>query len=107
MFFLFRGNVCRGLCVKEKAAKKSAGGLQKPYKCSPQLASFIGEKQISRASLTSKMWAYFKSNELMDPDNKRWVVADAKLKALLGVDRFQGFTVSKYLSPHLLPLDEA
>jgi chromatin remodeling complex protein RSC6 len=64
--------VC-GLYVSEKAAKKSAGGLQKPYKCSAQLASFIGESQVSRASLTSKMWAYFKSNELMDPDNKRWV----------------------------------
>ena len=92
---------------KEKAAKKSAGGLQKPYKCSAALASFIGEKQISRAALTSKMWAYFKSNELMDPENKRWVIADDKLKALLGVDRFQGFTVSKCLSPHLLPIDGA
>jgi len=92
---------------KEKAAKKSAGGLQKPYKCSPELAAFIGEEQISRATLTSKMWAYFKDNTLMDPENKRWVVSDDKLKALLGVERFQGFTVSKYLSPHLLPLDPA
>lgn len=90
---------------KEKAAKKSAGGLQKPYKCSALLADFVGEPSISRASLTSKMWAYFKSNDLMDPENKRWVVADKTLKNLLGVDRFQGFTVSKYLSPHLLPMD--
>ena len=51
------------------------------------------------------MWAYFKSNDLMDPENKLWVVADKTLKNLLGVDRFQGFTVSKYLSPHLLPMD--
>ena len=90
---------------KEKAAKRSAGGLQKPYKCSPALRDFVGEKQISRATLTSKMWAYFKDNNLMDPENKRWVIADDKLKNLLGVDRFQGFTVSKYLSDHLLPLD--
>lgn len=90
---------------KEKAAKRSAGGLQKPYKCSPALRDFVGEKQISRATLTSKMWAYFKDNNLMDPENKRWVIADEKLKNLLGVDRFQGFTVSKYLSDHLLPLD--
>jgi upstream activation factor subunit UAF30 len=41
----------------------------------------------------------------MDPANKRWVVADKQLKDLLGVDRFQGFTVSKYLSQHLLPMD--
>ena len=92
---------------KEKAAKKSAGGLQKPYKCSPLLADFVGEPTISRAALTSKMWAYFKSNNLMDPENKRWVIADDKLKNLLGIDRFQGFTVSKYLSPHLLPIDPA
>ena len=90
---------------KLKAAKRSAGGLQKPYKCSPALADFTGEKTISRALLTSKMWAYFKDNNLMDPENKRWVNADAKLKNLLGVERFQGFTVSKYLSNHLLPMD--
>ena len=90
---------------KEKAAKKSAGGLQKPYRCSPLLARFVGEPTVSRATLTSKMWAYFKSNNLMDPENKRWVIADDTLKALLGVDRFQGFTVSKYLSDHLLPME--
>jgi chromatin remodeling complex protein RSC6 len=90
---------------KEKAAKKSAGGLQKPYRCSPLLARFVGEPTVSRATLTSKMWAYFKSNNLMDPENKRWVIADDVLKELLGVDRFQGFTVSKYLSDHLLPME--
>ena len=90
---------------KEKAAKKSAGGLQKPYRCSPLLAQFVGEATVSRATLTSKMWSYFKSNNLMDPENKRWVIADDTLKALLGVDRFQGFTVSKYLSDHLLPME--
>ena len=90
---------------KEKAAKKSAGGLQKPYRCSPLLARFVGEPTVSRATLTSKMWAYFKSNNLMDPENKRWVIADDTLKELLGVDRFQGFTVSKYLSEHLLPME--
>ncbi|EEH51794.1 high mobility group family B protein [Micromonas pusilla CCMP1545] len=91
---------------KEKQAKKSAGGLQKPYKCTPALTKFLGgDKTISRANLTSRLWSYFKSKELMDPANKRWVVADKQLKDLLGVDRFQGFTVSKYLSQHLLPMD--
>jgi|TARA_B110000967_G_scaffold175831_1_gene188882 hypothetical protein len=37
---------------KEKAAKKSAGGLQKPYKCSALLADFVGEPSISRYSLS-------------------------------------------------------
>ena len=31
-----------GPCSAAKAAKKSAGGLQKPYKCSEPLAAFIG-----------------------------------------------------------------
>jgi chromatin remodeling complex protein RSC6 len=30
----------------------------------------------------------------MDPENKRWVIADDKLKALLGVDRFQVNSIS-------------
>ena len=48
--------------------------------------------------------AQSQSNNLMDPENKRWVIADDVLKELLGVERFQGFTVSKYLSDHLLPM---
>jgi|UniRef100_A0A6U2BA30 chromatin remodeling complex protein RSC6 len=91
---------------KQKAAKKSAGGLQKPYKCSAALTKFLGgDKTISRATLTSKMWSYFKEKNLMDPENKRWIIADKPLSDLLGIDRFQGFTVSKYLSPHLLPME--
>ena len=92
---------------KEKAAKKSAGGLQKPYKCSSALTKFLGgDKTISRANLTSKMWSYFKEKNLMDPENKRWIIADKNLSDLLGVARFQGFTVSKYLSTHLLPMEQ-
>ena len=89
---------------KAKAAKKSAGGLQKPYKCSAALTKFLGgDKTISRALLTSKMWSYFKEKNLMDPENKRWIIADKPLSDLLGIDRFQGFTVSKYLSPTSSP----
>ena len=81
------------------------GGCQLQMADEAALAQFVGEATVSRATLTSKMWSYFKSNNLMDPENKRWVIADDTLKALLGVDRFQGFTVSKYLSDHLLPME--
>ena len=67
-----------------------------------RFADFTGEKTISRGLLTSKLWAYSaKDNNPMDPENKRWVNADAKLKnprrrTLSGLHRVQD------LSNHLL-----
>ena len=64
---------------KEKAAKKSAGGLQKPYKCSAVLTKFLGgDKTISR-DLTSKMWSYFKEKNLYGPREQALDHADKPL----------------------------
>jgi hypothetical protein len=52
---------------------------------------------VSRPQLTKMMWAYFKSNKLMDPADKRFVLCDAKLKALTGEARFQAFSFMKVL----------
>jgi len=91
---------------EQQRIRKAAGGLQVMYKCSPQLENFLGGvKEINREKLTRTIWAYFREKQLMDPINKRYVVPDAKLAELLGMqpgERFLAFAVSKYLTPHLI-----
>lgn len=83
------------------AGKGGGGGLAKPVKLSDELADFLGAPEMARTQIVKVMWQYFKEKELMDPSDRRWVIADAPLKALFGLDRFQGFSLSKLISPHV------
>ena len=87
---------------REEKGKKSGSGFSKPVKVSEELADFIGQDEISRPQLTKFMWAYFKSNGLQDPADKRHIIADEKLKDLLKVDRFNAFGFMKLVKPHLI-----
>eukprot|EP00873_Tetraselmis_striata_P020115 jgi/Tetstr1/440379/TSEL_028714.t1 len=81
------------LAKEAKAAAKAAnpgraGGYQKPL----QLHS-------------GAVWAYIKEHELQDPANKRNIICDDRLRALLGVDKFKGFGMMKYLNRHFITQD--
>ncbi len=91
---------------QEQKKRKAAGGLLLMYECSPQLRRFLGGvKEINRKDLTTKIWSYFREKNLMDPINRRYIIANAELGKLLGLadgERFMGFTVARYLNKHLI-----
>ena len=60
---------------------------------------------MPRAQVVKSLWAYIKDNELQDPKNKRNILCDDKLRELLGVEKFLGFGMMKYLNKHFLPID--
>ncbi|TVU44860.1 hypothetical protein EJB05_04321, partial [Eragrostis curvula] len=80
----------------------SASGFRMPLQLSDDLVKFIGtgESMLSRADVVKRMWDYIKENDLQDPSDRRKVICDEKLKDLLQVESFTGFTVSKLLAPH-------
>ena len=47
------------------------------------------------------MWDYIKSNNLQNPDNRREILCDDKLRALFNVDKVHMFTMNKVLSNHM------
>jgi chromatin remodeling complex protein RSC6 len=100
-------NKLKAKAEKEKQEKSEKSGFKKPYKCSERLKTFLnGQETISRAQLTSEMWKYFKEKNLMDPENKQFVVSDDKLFKLIGERRFKAFGFAKYLSKDLIPIEE-
>ena len=89
------------------ATKKTGGSgkpnaLQQPLTPSPELAAVVGSGQLSRGEVVSKTWDYIKKNNLQNPQNKREIMADAKLKPVFGgKDRVSMFEMNKHLANHL------
>ena len=94
--------------IKKKSdKKKSPSGFAKPSPISPELASFLGlsaSEQIARTDVTSKVIAYVKAQNLQNPENKKQIVPDAKLGAILqsGSDVVTFFNLQTYLKKHFL-----
>jgi chromatin remodeling complex protein RSC6 len=87
--------------MASKAGGGARGGLSRPVTPSPELAAITGSDPLPRSQVVSKMWDYIRSNKLQNPDNKREILADDKLKKIFGVDRCSMFDMNKHLSRHL------
>jgi chromatin remodeling complex protein RSC6 len=77
------------------------GGLSRPVTPSADLAAITGKDPLPRSQVVSKMWDYIRTNKLQNPDNKREIMADDKLKKIFGTDRCSMFEMNKHLSRHL------
>ncbi len=86
--------------MAETAKKPNA--LQQPLQPSPELAEVVGSAKLARGEVVSKIWEYIKSNNLQNPENKREIVADSKLKPIFdGKDKVSMFEMNKHLAKHL------
>ena len=77
------------------------GGLARPVTPSPELAAITGSAPLPRSEVVSKMWDYIRKNNLQNPQNKREIIADDKLRKVFGKDRCTMFEMNKLLSNHL------
>ena len=88
------------------AGSKGAGGgkpnaLQKPLRPSTELAAVVGADPLPRGAGVRKVWAYIKRHGLQDPEDRRAILADAKLEPVFGQKRVGMFEMSKHLARHL------
>ncbi|WP_174291521.1 SWIB/MDM2 domain-containing protein [Sphingomonas bacterium] len=93
---------------QETAAKKTAvkqtnsgTGIHAPVQPSPELGAIVGNDKLPRSQVISKVWDYIKAHKLQNPENKREIVADAKLKKVFGRDKCTMFEMNKYISQHV------
>ena len=83
------------------AEGKKPNALQQPLTPSAELAAVVGAGTLSRGDVVSKVWEYIKSNNLQNPENKREIVADDKLRKVFGKDKVTMFEMNKHLAQHL------
>ncbi len=82
-------------------AEGRQSGLQRPVTPSADLAAITGSDPLPRSQVVSKVWDHIRKNNLQNPQNKREIVADDKLRKIFGKDRCSMFEMNKQLSRHL------
>ena len=91
--------------VAEADAKNSPKGparaLGKPVTPSKDLAEIVGAEPLPRTAVVSKMWEYIHAHNLQNPQDKREIMADDKLKPIFGKDKVTKFEMNKHLAAHL------
>ncbi len=87
--------------VEKPKAGHKPNALQQPLQPSPDLAAVVGEGTMARGEVVSKVWEYIKAHKLQNPDDGREIVANDKLRRVLGKDRVTMFEMNKHLAAHL------
>jgi len=83
-------------------AKTSA--FMKALRPSPALAAIVGSEPLPRTEVTKRLWVYIKAHNLQNPANKRNVLCDASLKAVMGKDEVTMFEMTGLVGKHLSPV---
>lgn len=93
----------------EEKPKKSSGprkeiklkGLMKAVVLAQPLADLLGKVVLPRTHISKRISEYVKKHDLQNPENKREILCDEKLRKVFGVDKFTYFTLNKHIS-HLV-----
>ena len=75
--------------------------MARPVTPSADLAAITGSAPLPRSEVVSKVWDHIRKNNLQNPQNKREIIADDKLRKVFGKDRCTMFEMNKHLSNHL------
>ncbi|CAB4290632.1 hypothetical protein PRUPE_8G139100 [Prunus persica] len=88
---------------KPATTPRQPRGIMKPRKVSPEMQALVGTPEISRTQALKLIWAHIKQNNLQDPQNKRIIVCDEKLKKIFaGKDQVGFLEVAGLITPHFL-----
>ena len=87
----------------KKASKRAPNpAFMKPMQPDAALSEVVGNKPMPRTEITSRLWDYIKKNNLQDPQERRMINADAKLKPVVGnKNRVSMFEMTRYVNQHL------
>ena len=85
----------------KKSTRKTNPALQKPLQPSNELAAVVGSNPLPRTEMVSRVWDYIKQHNLQNPENRREILADDRLRPIFGKDKVTMFEMNKHLAQHL------
>lgn len=105
---LAKESIRRPRRVADPTAEPS--GFRKPVGLSADMARFVGvehDAKVSRNNVTKAVTTYIKAHNLQDTPDKRVILPDSVLKALLGIDeqKLTYFNLQSFLKKHFLKAD--
>lgn len=82
--------------------RKANPALLKPLELDATLEAVVGKGPMARGEVVKKIWDYIKKHNLQNPQNKRNILADDKLKPLFGgKGEVTMFEMTKLVSGHM------
>ncbi|XP_065872832.1 uncharacterized protein [Euphorbia lathyris] len=96
---------CAAASSQEQQQRRPRG-IMKPRRVSPEMADVVGASEIPRTQALKLIWAHIKANNLQDPEDKKVIICDEKLKKIFdNRDRVGFLEVAKLISPHFLKVE--
>ena len=83
------------------ATKTSA--FMKALKPSAELAVVVGSAPLPRTEVTKRLWDYIKAHKLQNPANRRNILCDGPLRAIMGKEEVTMLEMSGLVGKHLSP----
>ena len=68
---------------------------------SAALAAIVGSQPLARTEATKRLWEYIKARNLQNPANRRNILCDDALKAVMGKDEVTMFEMTGVVSRNL------
>jgi chromatin remodeling complex protein RSC6 len=87
--------------MSETKTSPKTTAFMKELTPSPELAAIVGTQPLSRTEVTKRIWDYIKARNLQNPANKRNVLCDEQLKAVMGKDEVTMFEMAGLVGRHL------
>ena len=93
--------------------KKEPSGFAKPTVISEQMCSFLGEKKgtlMARTEVTRRISQYVKKNNLQNPENRREIFPNDKLRKLLEVGKDETltfFNLQRFMKIHFVKTESS
>jgi chromatin remodeling complex protein RSC6 len=88
-------------CMTQAETPKKNSAFMKALKPSPELAAVIGPEAVPRTEATKRLWEYIKAHNLQNPANKRNIICDDKLRAVMGKGEVTMFEMTGLVGKHL------
>lgn len=95
----------------KRAGNRQPSGFVKPTPISDELAKFLGKStgtEMARTEVSKEINEYIRTHKLQNPTNGRIILADAKLTALLKLqkdDELSYFNLQRYMKHHFIKTD--
>jgi chromatin remodeling complex protein RSC6 len=89
------------MTASASTSSKKTSAFMKAMKPSHELAAVVGAAPLPRTEVTKRLWDYIKAHKLQNPANKRNVICDDKLKAVMGKGEVTMFEMTGLVGKHL------
>lgn len=88
---------------RKQTANKKRKSTQPPFHLSDDMIEVVKRRILPRTKVTKYLWEYIREHDLQNPNDKREILCDDKMKKVMGGQKkVTMFSMNKFITPHLI-----